>query len=66
MSTLSNMGILGGYEDGTFRPNASITRAEFAKIAVSFFDYEGIGADSGFADVAPGSWYESLSPPRRR
>ena len=38
VSTLSNMGIIGGYEDGTFRPNASITRAEFAKIAVSFFD----------------------------
>ena len=28
VSTLSRMGILGGYEDGTFRPNASITRAD--------------------------------------
>lgn len=58
VSTLSNMGILGGYEDCTFRPNATITRAEFAKIAVSFFDREGIEADNVFVDVAEGSWYE--------
>lgn len=58
VSTLSNMGILGGYEDGTFRPNATITRAEFAKIAVSFFDYADIGADNVFVDVPDGAWYE--------
>ena len=60
VSTLSRMGILGGYADGTFRPNASITRAEFAKIAVSFFKYKDIAAENIFADVAPGSWYESF------
>ncbi len=60
ISTLSRMGILGGYEDGTFRPNASITRAEFAKIAVSFFEYEDISAQNIFTDVAAGSWYESF------
>lgn len=60
VSTLSRMGILGGYEDGTFRPNASITRAEFAKIAVSFFEYEDISAENIFTDVAAGSWYESF------
>ena len=59
VSTLSNMGILGGYEDGTFRPNAPITRAEFAKIAVSFFDHEAIEAVNGFTDVARGAWYEN-------
>ena len=60
VSTLSNMGILGGYEDGTFRPNATITRAEFAKIAVSFFEYEDIEAENIFTDVADGSWYENF------
>ena len=60
VSTLSGMGILGGYEDGTFRPDAGITRAEFAKIAVSFFKYKDIAAENIFADVAPGSWYESF------
>ena len=29
-------GILNGYSDGTFKPNASITRAEFATIAARF------------------------------
>ena len=60
VSTLSRMGILGGYEDGTFRPNAPITRAEFAKIAVSFFEYEDISAENIFTDVAAGSWYENF------
>lgn len=59
VSTLSNMGILSGYEDDTFRPKATITRAEFAKIAVSFFDYESIEADNVFTDVAEGTWYEN-------
>ena len=57
VSTLSNMGILGGYEDGTFRPNASITRAEFAKIAVSFFDWADIEAVNDFIDVSDSAWY---------
>ncbi len=36
VSTLSSMGIITGYPDGTFRPNAAITRAEFAAIAARF------------------------------
>ena len=39
ISTLSNLGVITGYEDGTFRPNASISRAEFVTIATRFFDY---------------------------
>ena len=57
VSTLSNMGILGGYEDGSFRPNASITRAEFAKIAVSFFDWADVYAVNSFVDVRDSAWY---------
>ena len=36
ISTLANAGILLGYEDGIFRPGATITRAEFATIAIRF------------------------------
>ena len=57
VSTLSNMGILGGYEDGSFRPNASITRAEFAKIAASFFDWADVYAVNSFVDVRDSAWY---------
>lgn len=57
ISTLSNMGIIGGFSDGTFRPYAKITRAQFAKIAVGFFettreDYQGY-----FTDVDIDAWY---------
>ncbi len=57
VSTLSVMDVLSGYLDGSFKPNASITRAEFAKIAVSFFDYEDIVYDGAFSDVAGDQWY---------
>ena len=52
--TLSNFGILKGYEDGTFRPNGNITRAEFATIAVRFFEVEYNGKDL-FPDI-DGHW----------
>lgn len=43
ISTLSNAKVLTGYEDGTFKPNAPITRAEFAAIVSRLTDgiYEG-------------------------
>ena len=59
VSTLSNMGILDGYLDGTFRPNAPITRSEFTKIAVSFFDYaaEEYSYEGWFSDVQGREWF---------
>ena len=36
VSTMVNAGIITGYSDGTFKPNANITRAEFATIAARF------------------------------
>ena len=50
-------GILDGYEDGSFRPNASITRAEFTKIAVSFFKHVGGASSNPFNDVPDSAWY---------
>ena len=32
VNMLVELGVLGGYPDGTFRPEANITRAEFAKM----------------------------------
>ena len=56
VSTLSNAGIIAGYEDGSFRPNGYITRAEFATIAIRFFSgvYEG---EDLFPDIK-GHWAE--------
>ena len=50
VSTLSAMGILSGYPDATFRPNASITRAEFAAIATRF-DADGDKTPASFDDI---------------
>ncbi len=51
VSTLSAMGILSGYPDAAFRPNASITRAEFAAIATRF-DADGNKTPASFDDIA--------------
>ena len=50
VSTLSKMGIIKGYEDGSFKPNAPISRAEFAAIAARF-DPDGDKTPATFADV---------------
>lgn len=60
ISTLSKMGILAGYEDGTFRPDAAITRAEYAAIAARF-DKLSTGTKT-FSDVPTTHWaYDEIS-----
>lgn len=49
-------GYLLGYEDNTFRPNNSITRAEFIKIVNKFFDLTK-ESDVNFSDVKGDEWY---------
>lgn len=57
ISTLSNMGIISGDPSGAFRPDDSITRAEFTKIAVGFFDKAGDYVDGTYDDVSSSDWY---------
>ena len=57
VSTLSRMGVIGGYADGTFRPDAPISRAEFAKIAVSFTQNNGSATYNYFTDVKTTDWF---------
>ncbi len=61
ISTLTNMGIICGYPDGSFRPDAPITRAELTKIAASFFSDPRVAAtyDGRFSDVQGAEWYIS-------
>ena len=51
-----NAGRIGGYEDGTFRPDQSITRAEFVRLLNSAISTQGSAAIS-FSDVSPSDWY---------
>lgn len=58
VSSLANMGAVGGYEDGTFRPNKPITRAELLAMAVRFFEaFETIYEPGTFTDVTGDEWY---------
>ncbi len=53
VSTCAKAGILTGYEDGSFKPNASITRAEFAAVAARFLDDSYVDDGKGdFSDTA--------------
>jgi len=54
ISTMSSMGIINGYPDGTFRPNEPITRAEFAAIAARF-DKRTANTAAKFSDIR-GHW----------
>lgn len=52
---MTEKGIIKGYEDGSFRPEAAISRAEFAAIA-SRFDQLTEGNDNRFFDVPADHW----------
>lgn len=62
---LAEEGILKGYQDGTFRPDRKITRAEFAAVLKAYNDSgnsaENRGNDrsaaASFSDVSENSWY---------
>ena len=63
VETLRLMGVLDGYGDGTFRPNAVLTRAQFCKMAVYAMDGSSeLGRYSTvtiFPDVKPSLWAAS-------
>ncbi len=55
------LGLFNGYEDGTFKPEGDITRAEFAAIVVRAMNQEAqatsaANAASDFTDVAEDHW----------
>lgn len=55
--TLVRAGIVTGYPDGTFKPNANVTRAEFSAMIARMFSVSYVGNDA-FADIN-GHWAES-------
>lgn len=60
VTMLSKLGIINGYEDGTFLPDNTITRAEAAKVLVCALNAaeqaEGMVADEIFTDVPASHW----------
>lgn len=52
---MTGFGLVNGYTDGTFKPNAKITRAEFVAI-LSRLPHDAIGTDKSFNDVPKTNW----------
>ena len=55
--SLAEKGILNGYEDGTFRPNEQITRAEFAAMLSQFIYGDSTSDGTGYSDVIQQDWF---------
>ena len=56
IDTLAAYHILNGYEDGSFHPDDTLTRAQFATLVVSALDLPA-GKSGKFSDVSEGQWY---------
>ena len=54
---LADNKMLSGYDDGTFRPNNSITREEFVTMLVRVLNLSTWGRFCEFSDVPHDSWY---------
>jgi uncharacterized protein YjdB len=57
ISSLSSQGLVSGYPDGSFKPDATITRAEFATMLVKALGLSTAGTAGQFTDVTADSWY---------
>lgn len=59
INVIADKNIVNGYEDNTFKPNNSITRAEFLTILYNsgLADTADIDSDISFADVTGNEWY---------
>jgi hypothetical protein len=60
INTLVGLGVVTGYEDGTFKPERIVTRAEMAKLIVEILGYGDLvaGSKSNFADTQ-GHWADA-------
>lgn len=58
INSLVQMGVIKGYQDNTFKPQAPVTREEFAKIITSAFylDLPAADASQTFVDVGRSRW----------
>lgn len=53
-------GIIRGYEDGTFRPDNTITRGAFAGILDRFLQYQAVSPADTFSDTAGTYWENAI------
>lgn len=57
---LFELGKLKGYNDGTFRPYTTVTRAEFMSMLFRMMTLEEMTGDVNFSDVSESDWYYNV------
>ncbi len=57
INELIKLGVLNGYDDGSFRPNNNVTREEFVKIIVTTCGIYDVNASCEFDDMTEDSWF---------
>jgi Protein of unknown function (DUF3048) N-terminal domain/S-layer homology domain/Protein of unknown function (DUF3048) C-terminal domain len=63
VNRLGDLGIVAGYPDGTFRPEAPVTRAEMAALLARAAGLEigsGVAGAGEFTDVPPEAWFAPM------
>lgn len=61
IAALANAGIINGYPDGTFKPNATLTRGQTAKIIARAFELTGNANNLPFKDIANSEYKEYIA-----
>lgn len=57
IDTLAAYQLLSGYEDGTFRPDNTVTRAEFCAMIASALNLPANASALSFSDTSADAWY---------
>lgn len=57
INKLSGLGIISGYDDGSYRPQNEVTRAELSKIIYLSLGLSKAGSSMKFDDVKSDAWY---------
>lgn len=59
ISEMAEKGIIAGFDDGTFKPDEKVTRAQFCKMIVTALGLSGSSDGKTYGDVPAGAWYET-------
>ncbi|MBU5436769.1 S-layer homology domain-containing protein [Tissierella sp. MSJ-40] len=57
VESMAAKNVVGGYDDGAFRPEGKVTRAEFAKMIINSLELKLEKYDGSFTDVKENDWH---------
>lgn len=57
INNMASMNLIGGYSDGSFKPDDQVNRAEFTAMMNQVFNKYDESANSKFIDVLPSDWF---------